>query len=98
MALTFFALREAGYGPERQFAAPRRHSRYLESCGHASVSLIRRDRPKGDLDDFRCVRCRSQGKSCSQLSQEIDHSRADLRRALLLGPMAAAGEHELATQ
>src|SRR5262245_7304332 len=23
-------------GPERQFAAPQRHSRYLGSCGHAS--------------------------------------------------------------
>jgi hypothetical protein len=34
----------------------------------------------------------------SQLSQEMDHRGVDLRRALLLGPMAAAGEYDLAAQ
>jgi hypothetical protein len=32
----------------------------------------------------------------SQLSQEIDHRGIYLRRALLLDPMAAVGEYELA--
>jgi hypothetical protein len=36
--------------------------------------------------------------SRSQLAQKIDHRGVDLRRALLLGPVTATREHDLAAQ
>jgi hypothetical protein len=73
----------AAYGPERQFAAPQRRSRYLESCGHASTSS---ERSRND-----CGTARPSGASKIIVAPAKFGDRAYMATAIILLVSALCG-------
>jgi len=59
-----------------------------------NLSLSEPDPKRKDADALISLRLPFSTLS-SQLAQEVDHGGVDLGRTLLLGPVTAAGEHDL---
>ena len=63
-----------------------------------NLSLSEPDLKRKDADALISLRSPLSTLCCSQLAQEVDHGGVDFGRTLLLGPVTAAGEHDLSAQ